>query len=305
MAAKEAREQAGQMASQARGRAQEMGGYTGKKADGMFKKLKEIKPRGPAGWVALIAVAAAVVVGAAIALTLLAPILLFFSPILVPVGIVLFLCTAGIVTAGSTGVAISWLYRYFTGRRPQGSERLDHMKGQVHETLEHMKHRAQDMAPQGLGEEAGEMGGQARDQAGRMGGKPREMGGQAPGMMQRLKRHRPGPAGWLAIIALACALAIGSAVVLTVLSPVLLFLSPILVPAGIVLFLCTAGIVTAGGAGLATLSAVSWLYRYVKGKHPRGSDQLDQVMGRVHETTEHVKHRARDMTGQIPTPTGA
>ena len=142
-----------------------------------------------------------------------------------------------------------------------------------------------------------------------MGGKAQEMGGQArdqaQGMFQRLKQRGPGPAGWVGLVALAAALVIGSGIVLTLLSPILLFFSPVLVPAGIVLFLCTAGIVTAGGAGLATLSAVSWLYRYVKGKQPRGSDQVDQVMGRVHETTEHMKHRARDMAAQIPTPTGA
>ena len=166
------------------------------------------------------------------------------------------------------------------------------------------------MAAQEARDQAGQVAGRAQDQAQQMGAKAQEMGGQAgkkaKGVFQKLKEVMPkSAAGWVVLVAIAGALAIGSAIVLVILSPVLLFFSPILVPAGIVLFLCTAGIVTAGGAGLATLSAVSWLYRYVKGKHPRGSDQLDQVMGRVHETTEHVKHRARDMAGQIPTPTGA
>ena len=111
--------------------------------------------------------------------------------------------------------------------------------------------------------------------------------------------------GWVALVAIAGALAIGSAIVLVILSPVLLFFSPILVPVGIVLFLCSAGIVAAGGTGVATLSAAVWLYRYLKGTHPRGSQQVDHVMGRIHETAEHMKHKAQDVAGQLPMPTVA
>ena len=151
------------------------------------------------------------------------------------------------------------------------------------------------------------MADQARDQARHAVGKAHEMGGQArgqaEGMLRKLKKHSPGPVGWVAIIGLAGTLAVVSAIVLTLLAPVLLFFSPILVPVGIVLFLCTAGIVTAGGTGLAALLASLWLYRYYKGKHPRGADKLEHVMDRVHEIAEHLEHKGKDVVGQIPMPT--
>ena len=166
------------------------------------------------------------------------------------------------------------------------------------------------MAAQEAGDQAGQMAGRAQDQAQQMGGKAREMGGQAgkkaQGVFQRLKEVMPkSVTGWVALVAIAGALAIGSAIVLVIVSPVLLFFSPILVPVGIVLFLCTAGIVATGGTGVATLSAAVWLYRYIKGRHPRGSQQVDHVMGRIHETAEHMKHKAQDVAGQLPMPTVA
>ena len=166
------------------------------------------------------------------------------------------------------------------------------------------------MAAQEARDQAGQMAGRAQDQAQQVGAKAQEMGGQAgkkaQGVFQKLKEVMPkSGVGWVALVAIAGAIAIGSVIVLVILSPVLLFFSPILVPVGIVLFLCTAGITAAGGTGVATLSAAVWLYRYLKGRHPRGSQQVDHVMGRIHETAEHMKHKAQDVAGQLPMPTVA
>ena len=84
------------------------------------------------------------------------------------------------------------------------------------------------MAAQEARDQAGQMAGRAQDQAQQMGGKAREMGGQAgkkaQGVFQRLKEVMPKSAvGWVALVAIAGALAIGSAIVLVILSPVLLF----------------------------------------------------------------------------------
>ena len=166
------------------------------------------------------------------------------------------------------------------------------------------------MAAQEARNQAGQVAGRAQDQAQQMGAKAQEMGGQAgkkaKGVFQKLKEVVPkSTGGRVALVAVAGAVTIASAIVLVILSPVLLFFSPILVPVGIVLFLCTAGIVAACGTGVATLSLAVWLYRYLKGRHPRGSQQVDHVMGRVHKTAEQIKHKAHDVAGQIPMPTVA
>ena len=142
------------------------------------------------------------------------------------------------------------------------------------------------------------------EQARHAGGKAREVGSQAQqSVFQRLKKHSPGPVGWVLLIGLVGTLAVVSAIALTLLAPVFLFFSPILVPMGIVLFLCAAGIVTAGGTGLAALLSALWFYRYYQGKHPRGSDKLEHVFERVHEIAEQLEHKGKDVVGQIPMPT--
>eukprot|EP01018_Ginkgo_biloba_P001501 Gb_17810 [translate_table: standard] len=84
------------------------------------------------------------------------------------------------------------------------------------------------------------------------------------------------------VVTLACA------------TPVLIFFSPVLVPVGTVLFLTTAGFVSAGGFGVAALSALSWIYNYVRGKHPTGADQVDYARQRIAKKARDVKERAEE-----------
>jgi hypothetical protein len=146
--------------------------------------------------------------------------------------------------------------------------------------------------------------------AGQMGEQARQMGEQAKdeaqGMRQRLKKllqYRPGPMGWVALLVVSLALIVSLGIVLLLLSPLLLFFSPVLIPAGIFLSVCTAAIVGIGGSVVVALSALLWLYRYLKGQQPRGSRNADHLLGRAHDTAQHLKHQANDVLTHIPMPT--
>ena len=118
-------------------------------------------------------------------------------------------------------------------------------------------------------------------------------------LVQKLKYHRPaGPLGWAVLLGVGGIVSVGSVIGLILLTPVFIFFSPILVPLGLIFFLCTAGLVAAAGTALAAGSAIVWLYKYFKGRHPPGSDQIDHAMSRLHDTAEHVKHKALDLGGQ-------
>ncbi|KAF8388894.1 hypothetical protein HHK36_025575 [Tetracentron sinense] len=86
----------------------------------------------------------------------------------------------------------------------------------------------------------------------------------------------------------------GTVVSLVIATPVLVLFSPILVPAGIVIFLATTGFLFSGGFGVAALSALSWIYNYVAGKNPPGSEKLDYARMRLANKAREVKERAKD-----------
>ncbi|XP_074565256.1 oleosin 16 kDa-like [Curcuma longa] len=68
---------------------------------------------------------------------------------------------------------------------------------------------------------------------------------------------------------------------LAVATPLLVIFSPVLVPAAISAALVAAGFLTSGGFGLAALSVLSWMYKYLTGKQPPGADQLEEARRRV------------------------
>ncbi|OVA08477.1 Oleosin [Macleaya cordata] len=86
----------------------------------------------------------------------------------------------------------------------------------------------------------------------------------------------------------------GTVISLIIVTPLLVLFSPILVPAGIVLFLTTTGFLFSGGMGVAALSALSWIYNYVAGKHPPGSDRVDYARMRLASKARDVKERAKE-----------
>jgi len=70
---------------------------------------------------------------------------------------------------------------------------------------------------------------------------------------------------------------------LVILTPILIFFNPILIPLATVLF------VVVGGFGLETLSSISWIYNYINHMHPLDTDQIDYACMRIADTTSHVK----------------
>ncbi|KAL5728946.1 hypothetical protein ACHQM5_001965 [Ranunculus cassubicifolius] len=86
----------------------------------------------------------------------------------------------------------------------------------------------------------------------------------------------------------------GTVIALVMATPILVIFSPVLVPAGIVLFLAVSGFFISGGFGVAALSALTWIYNYVAGNHPAGSDQLDYARMRLANKARDVKERAKE-----------
>ncbi|CAH2070485.1 unnamed protein product [Thlaspi arvense] len=62
----------------------------------------------------------------------------------------------------------------------------------------------------------------------------------------------------------------GTVIALAVATPLLILFSPVLVPAAITVVLIITGFLAAGGFGIASITAFSWLYKHVMGS---GSDQ--------------------------------
>ncbi|KAL3696232.1 hypothetical protein R1sor_010308 [Riccia sorocarpa] len=86
--------------------------------------------------------------GLAIGAAVLTPVFIFFSPVLVPLGTVFFVGVAGLLSAaGVTLVGVStlrWLYHYFMGYHPVGSDKVDAAKNRIVDTASHLKERASD-----------------------------------------------------------------------------------------------------------------------------------------------------------------
>ena len=75
--------------------------------------------------------------------------------------------------------------------------------------------------------------------------------------------------------------------------PLIIISSPIWLPVFIVVgvFLSVAGFL------VGTLALASWTYRYYRGMHPVGSNQMDYARSRIYDTASHVKDYAREYGG--------
>ncbi|ONK73531.1 uncharacterized protein A4U43_C04F32600 [Asparagus officinalis] len=90
----------------------------------------------------------------------------------------------------------------------------------------------------------------------------------------------------------------GTVIALTVATPLLVIFSPVLVPAAIAVFLITSGFVTSGGFGVAALSVLGWMYKYLTGKHPVGADQIDHARARFAAKARDIKEGAQHRIDQ-------
>ncbi|CAK9217155.1 unnamed protein product [Sphagnum troendelagicum] len=93
--------------------------------------------------------------GTTITALLATPVLIFFSPILIPLAVVAFFTIGGLLGAGTFGVAvlsvISWAYNYYKGRHPFGADQVDDVRQRLSETASQIKEKAH-----GYGSEAKE-----------------------------------------------------------------------------------------------------------------------------------------------------
>ncbi|KAK3033232.1 hypothetical protein RJ639_033112 [Escallonia herrerae] len=94
----------------------------------------------------------------------------------------------------------------------------------------------------------------------------------------------------------------GTVIALTVATPLLVIFSPVLVPAAITVFLLTSGFVASSGFGLGALTVLSWIYRYVTGRHPPGADQLDQARMKLAGKAREMKDKAEQYGQQVTGP---
>ncbi|KAF8407868.1 hypothetical protein HHK36_007006 [Tetracentron sinense] len=76
------------------------------------------------------------------------PLILLTSPIWVPVATVLFVAIAGFLSMCGFGVAVlaglSWMYKYFRGWHPPGSDRVDYARSRIADTASHVKDYARE-----------------------------------------------------------------------------------------------------------------------------------------------------------------
>ncbi|EPS69345.1 oleosin, partial [Genlisea aurea] len=74
-------------------------------------------------------------VGTVIALVLATPLLVIFSPVLVPAAIAVLLIVGGFVASGGFGAIASfvlyWMYKYTTGKHPTGASELDRFRDRM------------------------------------------------------------------------------------------------------------------------------------------------------------------------------
>ncbi|CAI9784447.1 unnamed protein product [Fraxinus pennsylvanica] len=82
-----------------------------------------------------------------IGLVLATPLLVIFSPVLVPAAIALFLIFAGFLASGGFGASASfvfyWMYRYAAGKHPIGADELDRATEKLAHTAHDMEEKAE------------------------------------------------------------------------------------------------------------------------------------------------------------------
>ncbi|KAI6682263.1 hypothetical protein NL676_036144 [Syzygium grande] len=86
--------------------------------------------------------------GTVIALIVATPVMVLFSPILVPAGIAAALITAGFLASGGFGAAalaaLVWMYRYFAGKHLVGEEQVEYARAKIADTAGDVKEKARE-----------------------------------------------------------------------------------------------------------------------------------------------------------------
>ncbi|XP_062226335.1 oleosin 16 kDa-like [Phragmites australis] len=128
------------------------GGQAQQKQPAMMTALKAATAATAGG--SMLVLSGLILAGTVIALTVATPVLVIFSPVLVPAAIALSLMAAGFVTSGGLGVAalsvFSWMYKYLTGNQP-GADQLDNAKTRLASKARDIKEAAHHRIDQAQG----------------------------------------------------------------------------------------------------------------------------------------------------------
>ncbi|CAA6673746.1 unnamed protein product [Spirodela intermedia] len=92
-----------------------------------------------------------ILAGTVVGLTLATPLLVIFSPVLLPAAAAAVLIAVGFVSAGGLALTalsvLSWIYRYAAGKHPPGAEQLEQARlrlaGKAHDVKERLEHRVE------------------------------------------------------------------------------------------------------------------------------------------------------------------
>lgn len=99
---------------------------------------------------ALLGLSAVILTGTVVSLILATPVLVIFSPILVPAAALLFLITVGFLFSGGCVAAaiasLRWTYNYVTGKNLSGADQLEvtDTEGKAEEYGQSVQHEAQE-----------------------------------------------------------------------------------------------------------------------------------------------------------------
>ncbi|XP_044468853.1 oleosin L-like [Mangifera indica] len=104
------------------------------------------------------------------------------------------------------------------------------------------------------------------------------------------------------LLLLSCLIMAATVIALTIATPLFVIFSPVLVPAVITMALLTTGFIASGGFGVAAITVLSWIYRFVTGKHPPGEDQFDYARNKLASKAREMKDRV-EQYGQQHTVT--
>ena len=120
---------------------------------------------------------------------------------------------------------------------------------------------------------------------------------QQPPRYQAVKAATAATAGG-SLLVLSSLTLVGTVIALTIATPLLVIFSPVLVPAAIAVFLLVVGFLASGGFGVAAVTVLSWIYRYVTGRHPPGADQLESARMKLASKAREMKDRAEQFGQQ-------
>ena len=81
---------------------------------------------------------------------------------------------------------------------------------------------------------------------------------------------------------------------LTIMTPLFILFSPILVPAALTIGLAVAGVLTANACGLTGLMSVSWTVRYIRDLQAAVPGQID-MKGRMADVVDYVGQKTKDV----------